>query len=670
MSKDIVLIPGLWLDGSSWEEVVPILEQAGHRAHPLTLPGMESPDADRSGITLRDHVDAVIAAIDAVDPATGQVVLVGHSAGAGIAHAAVDARPDRVARAVYVGGFPTGDGDAIADAYPAQNGAVPLPDWAAFADADLAGLDEEARAAFRARAVPSPAHVTRDPQRLIDERRYAVPVTVIATEFTSAMLRDWIAQGEPPVREFMKIRDVAYVDLPTGQWPQFTRPADLGRAILGAIATVAPPVDAPPLARLDEQGRPEPPIAGDETATLLGVLERNRATLAWKCGGLDAAGLRATVGASSITLGGLLKHLALVEDDWFSRWLHGRARQPPWDTVDWNADPDWDWRSAAEDTPAQLYALWQEAVARSRSLVAEALADGGLDQLARRTWPDGRAPSLRRILIDMIEEYARHTGHADLIREAVDGLVGEGSPDVHAPYQPPASPAIPAPGGARPGMTERITPRQFHEAGGVEDWRVLFGGACAHFRTGSFAAGVALVYKIGRLADAGRHHPAVDLRDDGVTVRLRTHDSDGLSERDVALARRISAAARELDAPADSTAVQTVQVALDALVGHAVRPFWRAVLGYQDVGEVGDGDLVDPHGRGPSVWFQQMDAPRPQRNRLHIDLSVPHDQAEARIAAALAAGGHLVTDRYAPAWWTLADAEGNEVDVATWMGRD
>lgn len=152
-----------------------------------------------------------------------------------------------------------------------------------------------------------------------------------------------------------------------------------------------------------------------------------------------------------------------------------------------------------------------------------------------------------------------------------------------------------------------------------------------------------------------------------MTVCLRTHDINGLSERDVDLARQISVAARALDVPADPTAVQTVQVAIDALVGLAVRPFWRAVLGYK---EVGDKDLVDPHGRGPSFWFQQMDALRPQRNRIHVDISVPHDQAEARIAAALAAGGHLVTDRYAPAWWTLADAEGNEVDVATWMGRD
>jgi uncharacterized damage-inducible protein DinB len=176
---------------------------------------------------------------------------------------------------------------------------------------------------------------------------------------------------------------------------------------------------------LDEYGRPEPPLAGDETATLLGFLEFQRATLAWKCGGLDAAGLRATVGASSMTLGGLLKHLAYVEDDWFSRALHGRDPAPPWDTVDWKADHDWDWHSAAEDSPGQLMALWQDAVARSRVLVKEALADGGLDRLAQRTWPDGRAPSLRWILCHMIEEYARHNGHADLLRESVDGLVGE-----------------------------------------------------------------------------------------------------------------------------------------------------------------------------------------------------------------------------------------------------
>jgi pimeloyl-ACP methyl ester carboxylesterase len=232
---DVILIPGLWLDGSSWEKVIPTLEGAGYRTHALTLPGMESKTADRSKITLRDHVDAVIAAIDAVDPADGKVVLVGHSAGAAIAYAAIDARPDRVARAVYIGGFPVGDGGAVADGYPAENGEVPLPDWSAFEDEELADLDDRARAEFRERAIPSPEQVTRDPQRLSDERRYDVPVTVISTEFTSQMLVDWIGQGLAPVREFTKIRDIDHLDLPTGHWPQFTRPEDLGRAIVASI---------------------------------------------------------------------------------------------------------------------------------------------------------------------------------------------------------------------------------------------------------------------------------------------------------------------------------------------------------------------------------------------------------------------------------------------------
>lgn len=169
----------------------------------------------------------------------------------------------------------------------------------------------------------------------------------------------------------------------------------------------------------------EPPVAGDELDTLLGALERQRGYVAWKCGNLDSTGLRATLGPSTVTLGGLLKHLALVEDDWFSVKLHGRDPHPPWDAVDWKADRDWDWHSAAEDSPDELLSLWQEACDRSRALVAEAIAEGGLDRLAAFTWPDGRAPSLRRLLIDMIEEYARHVGHADLIRESVDGLVGE-----------------------------------------------------------------------------------------------------------------------------------------------------------------------------------------------------------------------------------------------------
>ncbi len=220
-------------------------------------------------------------------------------------------------------------------------------------------------------------------------------------------------------------------------------------------------------------------------------------------------------------------------------------------------------------------------------------------------------------------------------------------------------------------MIERIRPRQFHQADGVKDWRVLGEGACTYFRTGSFAAGARLVQAISELAGLEDHHPDVDLRYGGVTVRLITitDDYSGLSERDLELARQVSAVARELGVPADPSAVQTVQVTIDALVGAEVMPFWRGVLGYRDRDLEGE-DLIDPHGRGPSLWFQEMDAPRPQRNRVHIDVWVPHDQAEARIAAAIAAGGHLVSDEHAPAWWTLADAEGNEVDVATAMSRD
>lgn len=176
---------------------------------------------------------------------------------------------------------------------------------------------------------------------------------------------------------------------------------------------------------IDEHGRPEPPLDGDEVATLLGFLDFQRATFAWKVRGLDRAGLTATVGASTMTLGGLLKHLAYDEDDWFGRRLLGLERDAPWNTADWAADPDWDWHSATENTPDELYALWDEAVGRARQRVATALTRGGLDQPAARAWADGRSPSLRWILTHMIEEYARHNGHADLLRESVDGSTGE-----------------------------------------------------------------------------------------------------------------------------------------------------------------------------------------------------------------------------------------------------
>ena len=208
-------------------------------------------------------------------------------------------------------------------------------------------------------------------------------------------------------------------------------------------------------------------------------------------------------------------------------------------------------------------------------------------------------------------------------------------------------------------MTEQITAGEFHAADGVEDWRCLYHVVSAHFRTGSLAGGVALVEEIGRLAGAAeQQYLNVDLRQAGVTVTL--------VRRDIALARRISAAARKLGLPADPAAVQLINVTLDALAGAEVLPFWRALLGYR---QIGDDYLSDPARRGPGLGLQRMDAARPQRNRMHLDIAVPHDQAEARVAAALAAGGRLVSDEYAPMWWTLADAEGNEACVATWVGR-
>jgi uncharacterized damage-inducible protein DinB len=176
----------------------------------------------------------------------------------------------------------------------------------------------------------------------------------------------------------------------------------------------------------DEHGRPHPPAAGSELETLLGFLEHHRATLAWKCSGLDATGLAHRLPPSALTLGGLLKHLALVEQAWFRRALHTLPYLPPFDGIDWRADPDWDFESAAADSPEVLLALWRMSVADARERIDDALAVGGLDFVARGPLErDGETISLRWIVVHMIEEYARHNGHADLLREAVDGQVGE-----------------------------------------------------------------------------------------------------------------------------------------------------------------------------------------------------------------------------------------------------
>ena len=213
-------------------------------------------------------------------------------------------------------------------------------------------------------------------------------------------------------------------------------------------------------------------------------------------------------------------------------------------------------------------------------------------------------------------------------------------------------------------VTERVDPRH---------WRVVLGGLAATFRTEHFARGAELVARVTVLAEAAGHHPDVDLRYSRVHLVLASHDAGGLTQRDVDLAAAISGVAVELGLEADQAAPQALELAIDALDIPAVLPFWRAVLGYVDE-PVAATDalpaLVDPAGRGPAVWFQQMDAPRPQRNRIHLDVSVPHDVAEARVAATIAAGGRLISDTRAPAFWVLADAEGNEACVCTWQARE
>ena len=222
-------------------------------------------------------------------------------------------------------------------------------------------------------------------------------------------------------------------------------------------------------------------------------------------------------------------------------------------------------------------------------------------------------------------------------------------------------------------MTDRISPTQFREAEGVEDWRVLGDGANAYFRTGSFAKGARLVQAISELPGVEDHHPDIDVRHDGVTVRLITFTDDygGMTRRDAELARQISAAARKLGLAADPSAVQSLLVIPGATSRAEVMPFWRAVLGYEPRRDSPAEDLVDPRGRAVPFWFEQMAEPRKDGGgAIHIAVWVPYEQAEARIAAALAAGGRMVRDTFAPSWWTLADAAGNEADIATTKGRD
>jgi 4a-hydroxytetrahydrobiopterin dehydratase len=223
-------------------------------------------------------------------------------------------------------------------------------------------------------------------------------------------------------------------------------------------------------------------------------------------------------------------------------------------------------------------------------------------------------------------------------------------------------------------MASKISPSEFHDQTELPDWRVLLGRIEAGFRAPTFEAAAVFIGDIANAAEQAGHHPDVDLRYPGyVHIALMTHATNSLTDADVDLARTISALAAEAGLTSEPRTAVGTEVAIDALDIDAVRPFWKAVLGYDDEPPKTAGGqivaIVDPLRIGPAFWFQQMDAPRPQRNRIHLDVTVPHDVAEQRVAAAIAAGGHLVSDARARAFWILADPEGNEACVCTWQDR-
>lgn len=225
-----ILIAGFWLDGSSWAQIVPRLEETGYTVHTPTLPGL-TPVADRSDIGLADHIAAVVELVDTLD---GLVVLVGHSGGGAISWGVADARPDRIARIVYVDSGPPAQGQSINDELPVADCEIPLPDWSVF-EGELADFDDEGLAAFRARAIPQPSRVATDGIELYDERRFEVPATVITTTFPRAQLEELMAQGHPFFTELGRVRDREIVELLTSHWPQFTKPEQLSELIADAL---------------------------------------------------------------------------------------------------------------------------------------------------------------------------------------------------------------------------------------------------------------------------------------------------------------------------------------------------------------------------------------------------------------------------------------------------
>src|SRR4051794_28188576 len=218
---EILLIPGLWLDGSAWDDVVPTLRELGHHPVPLTLPGQGDGAASA---TLDDQVAAVLAALEA---AAGPALVVGHSAACTLAWLAADARPDRAAAVVLIGGFPSADGETYADFFEPVDGLMPFPGWGPFEGPDSADLDEQARARFEAAAIPVPVGVSRGVVHLADERRFAVPVVLVCPEFSPAQAQEWITAGDVP--ELAPVEHLELVDIDSRHWPMLTEPVELAR---------------------------------------------------------------------------------------------------------------------------------------------------------------------------------------------------------------------------------------------------------------------------------------------------------------------------------------------------------------------------------------------------------------------------------------------------------
>jgi pimeloyl-ACP methyl ester carboxylesterase len=223
---DILLIAGLWLDGSVWDNVAAQLEARGHHAVPITLPGQGDGNASA---TLADQVAAVVAAVDA---AAGRPMVAGHSAACSLAWLAADARPGKISKIALIGGFPCSDGRAYFDSSPTQDGTLPFPGWDEFEGPDSADLDDAAKRAFASAAIPVPEGVIRGVITLADERRYDVPVALVCPEFTPAQAREWIEHGEVP--ELANSKEVSYIDIDSGHWPMITAPAELARLLAQA----------------------------------------------------------------------------------------------------------------------------------------------------------------------------------------------------------------------------------------------------------------------------------------------------------------------------------------------------------------------------------------------------------------------------------------------------